>query len=167
MKYLTIITFGFSALLLAPSAYACSCLSSNRSFVQLAQRSELVIRGKVLEYRWDRNDKAKTRPPLMMTVEVKEIYRGGTKSNKIIVQGDNGMICRPYINQFPIGTEWVLALSKDSWTKKGELAVSGCGEYWLKVNGSNAIGKITDGSLKAKAQTMNLPSLRKLLKPVP
>jgi hypothetical protein len=164
MKHFNTVILGFSALLLAPSASACSCISSNRSFVQLAQRSELVIRGKVIEYGWYKDDKAKTRPPLMMTVEVKEVYRGVTKSNKIIVQGDNGIICRPYVNQFPVGTEWVLALSKDSWTKKGELAVSGCGEYWLKVNGSNAVGKITHGNPKAKAQAMSLPNLRKLLK---
>jgi hypothetical protein len=68
------------------------------------------------------------------------------------------------VTQFPIGTEWVLALSKDSWTKKGELAISGCGEYWLQVKGSNVMGKVKDGSSKAKMNVMSLPDFRKLLK---
>ncbi|MEH2051386.1 hypothetical protein [Nostoc sp.] len=75
------------------------------------------------------------------------------------------MQCRPYVTQFPIGTDWVLALSKDLRTEKRELAISGCGEYWLRVDGSNVVGKVTDGSSKAKPEIISLPDFRKLLKP--
>jgi hypothetical protein len=167
MKYLPAIILGFSVLWVAPSAYACSCANNNRSFIQNAKRSELVMRGKVLEYRWRNNDQPEARRPTAMIVEVKEVYRGVATSKNMTVWGDNGIICRPYVNQFPVGTEWVLALSKDAWTEKGELAISVCGEYWLKVNGSNVAGKVTDGSSKAKAQVMSLPNFRKLLKPTP
>jgi hypothetical protein len=164
MKYLSAIILGFSVLLLTPSAYACSCADNNHSFIQNAEKAKLVIRGKVLAYHWYKEDK--TRPPLAMTVAVKEVYAGGATSKIIMVWGDNGIICRPYVSQFPVGTEWILALSPDSWSKKGELAISGCGEYSLKVNGSNVTGKVTDGSAKSKgkSQVMSLPSFRKLFK---
>jgi hypothetical protein len=57
-----------------------------------------------------------------------------------------------------------LALSKDSETQKRELAVSGCGEYWLRVKGSNVIGKVTDGNSKAKPKVISFPEFRKFLK---
>jgi hypothetical protein len=166
MKYLSTIILGFSVLLLTPSAYACSCADNNHSFIQNAEKAKLVIRGKVLEYHWYKGDKSETRPPLAMTVAVKEVYAGATTSKTIMVWGDNGIICRPYVSQFPVGTEWVLALSPDSWSKKGELAISSCGEYSLKVNGSNVMGKVIDGSAKGKgkSQVMSLPSFRKLFK---
>lgn len=164
MKYISSIIISASILLLPPSVYACSCANNDSSFVRLAKRSELVIRGKVIAYQWHKDDKERKIRPLAMTVEVKEVYKGATKLGKVTVWGDNGIQCRPYVTQFPIGTDWVLALSKDSWTKKGELAISVCGEYWLQVKGSNVVGKVTDGSSKAKPKVINLPNLRKLLK---
>jgi len=164
MKHIPSIIIGFSILFLTPTAYACNCARSNSSFVQLTKRSELVIRGRVIEYHWNKDDKERKSRPLAMIVAVKEIYKGVTKLGKVTVWGDNGMQCRPYVTQFPIGTEWILALSKDSWTKKGELAISGCGEYWLQVKGSNVMGKVKDGSFKAKMNIMSLPDFRKLLK---
>jgi hypothetical protein len=167
MKYISAIVFGFSVVLLPISSYACSCADNGSSFVQIAKRSKLVIRGKVTEYHWRKDDKNINGIPLSMTVDVKEIYQGTTKLSKVIVWGDNGIICRPYVTQFPIGTEWVLALSEDSWTKKGELAISACGAYWLSVQRNNVIGKVTKGSSNAKPQVMSLPDLRKLLKAAP
>lgn len=164
MKYISSIIIGFSILFLTPNAYACSCASSELSFVQLAKRSQLAVRGKVIEYHWSKDDKERKRTPVAMTVEVKEVYKGATKLGKVIVWGDNGIQCRPYVTQFPIGTEWVLALSKDVWTKKSEVAISSCGEYWLQVKGSNVVGKVTDGSSQAKPKVISLPNLPKLIK---
>ncbi|MCY7324453.1 MAG: hypothetical protein LH660_22305 [Phormidesmis sp. CAN_BIN36] len=167
MKHIPAIMIGFSILLPTPSAYACSCVDDGSSFVQKAKQSELVVRGKVIEYQWHKDDKERKEVPLAMTVEVKEVYKGATKLRKVVVWGDNGMMCRPYITQFPIETEWVLALSKDAWTGKGKLAISGCGEHWLQVKGSNATGKVTDGSSKAKPQVVSFSHLRNLLKATP
>jgi hypothetical protein len=164
MKYISSIFIGFSILFLTPTVYACSCARSDSSFVQLSKRSELVIRGKVIGYQWHKNDKERKSRPRAMTVEIKEVYKGTTKLGKVTVWGDDGMQCRPYVTQFSIGTDWILALSKDSWTKKGELAISGCGEYWLQVKDSHVMGKVTDGSSKAKPKVISLPDFRKLLK---
>lgn len=164
MKYTSTIIISFSLLLLTPSAYGCSCVSSKSSFVQLTKRSELVIRGRVIEYLWHKDDREKKRTPPAMTVEVKEVYKGAAKLGKIVVWGDNGMQCRPYVTKFPVKTEWVFALSKDPSTAKGKLAISVCGEYWLQVKGNNVVGKITDGSPKAKPKVVSLPDFHKLLK---
>ncbi|PSB35127.1 hypothetical protein [Chlorogloea sp. CCALA 695] len=167
MKHIPSIIIGLSTLFLTPTAYASSCSKSDLSFVQLAKRSQLAIRGKVIKYHWSKNDQEQKGRPRAMIVEVKEVYKGVTKLAKVTVWGDNGMQTRPYVTQFPIGTEWVLALSKDYWTQKGELAISGCGEYWLQVKGNNVVGKVTDGRIKAKPQVVSLPNLRKLLKAAP
>ena len=164
MKHIPSIIISFSTLLLALPAHACSCAPSKSSFVQLTQRSELVIRGRVVEYRWNKEDTEHKIRPLAMIVEVQEVYKGAIKPGKISVWGDNGMQCRPYITQFSIETEWVLSLSKDPWTEKGELAVSACGEHWLQVKGSNVVGKVRDGIFNAKPEVMSLPDFRKLMK---
>lgn len=166
MKYIPSIIIG-SILFLTPTAYACSCANSGKSFVQLTKNSQSVVRGKVIQYHWSKNDREQRGKPQAMIVEVKEVYKGATKLAKVTVWGDNGIQCRPYVTQFPIGTEWVLALSKDYWTQKGELAISVCGEYWLQVKGNNVVGKVTDGRIKAKPQVISLPNLRKLLKAAP
>jgi hypothetical protein len=167
MKYIPAIIISFSILLSPLPTYACSCVDNGSSFVQKAKRAKLVIRGKVTKYHWHKDDREHNGTPLAMTVGVKEVYRGATKLSNIVVWGDNGILCRPYVTQFPIGTEWVLALSEDSWTSKGELAVSVCGEYWLSVKGNNVMGRVTNGSLKAKSQVMSLSNLSKLLKTSP
>jgi hypothetical protein len=186
IKHISAILIGLSILLLAPSARSCSCVSNGSSLVQLAKKSELVIRGKVLKYNWDRynlegqrsKDRQKRKgTALSMTVEVQEVYKGKIKSRQVVVWGDNGMICRPYVTQFPIGTEWVFALSPDSWTKKGEVAISVCGEYALQVQNNRVLmgrervsGSIMDpvitGTAKAKPEVVSLPELRKRLKAV-
>jgi hypothetical protein len=78
-----------------------------------------------------------------MLFEVTEIFKGTVKSRKLFVQGDNGMQCRGYITQFPVGTEWILALAPDRDTKKGELAISSCGECGLAVKGNQVVGRVT------------------------
>jgi hypothetical protein len=166
MKFLTAKLFGFVSapiVLFAPSAIACSCAVSD-PFVKTAARSDLVVRGKILEYQNDQTEQTPSRP-LSMVVEVKEVLKGKSQSKRLTVLGDNGMICRRYVSEFPIGTEWVLAVSPDMWSKKDELAISSCGEYALPVSGSSVKGRVT---LKAKAaESVTLTNLRRLLKGKP
>jgi hypothetical protein len=166
MKYLPSAIVGISVLLFAPSAHACSCAVSNRGFVGLAEQSEVVVRGKVIAYQWGKDDKQDGSIPPAMTVEVNEVYKGTMSRSKVTVWGDNGMQCRPYVNQFPVGTEWVFALSSDPGSSKGELAVSICGDHWLPVNSKSVKGNV-DGRSKSKSQIIGLPALRKLLKNSP
>jgi hypothetical protein len=145
----------------APAAMACSCLGT-APFVQTASVSALVVRGKVLEYQWHPADTQHQRP-MSMVVEVQEVLKGASSSKRIPIWGDNGMICRRYVSEFPIGTEWVMAVSPDRWSQKGELAISSCGEYALPVKGNQAQGKIS-GKVP---ELVTLPKLRVLLKTLP
>ncbi len=166
MKFPTVKFFGLVSapiVLFAPAAIACSCAGSD-PFVKTAARSDLVVRGKILEYQPDQTVETPSRP-LAMVVEVNEVLKGKSQSKRLTVLGDNGMICRRYVSEFPIGTEWVLAVSPDMWSKKSELAISSCGEYALPVTGSTVKGRVT---LKAKAaESVTLTNLRKLLKVKP
>jgi hypothetical protein len=162
MKHISPLIIGLSIFLLDRPTSACNCVSQ-ASFIQNTTSAELVVRGKVIEHNWYRKGIQQDRPR-SMTIEVNEVYKGKIKSRKIIAWGDNGIICRRYVSGFPIGTEWVFALSQDSWTEKGELAISSCGENSLRVKGNSVIGKVKDGNYKAKPQVMSLPNLRKQLK---
>jgi hypothetical protein len=71
-----------------------------------------VLRARVVEYQWSPRDSGHQAPPVSMMIEILEVYKGAPASHTIIVQGDRGVQCRPYVSRFPIGTEWVFAL----WT---------------------------------------------------
>lgn len=154
----------FAILFFGQPAHACSCAFSNESFVQLAQESQLVIRGKVLAYNWPAFDLAKQGRPISMTVEVKEVFKGSVRLSQITVWGDNGIQCRPYVTQFPIGTEWIWALSSGP-SERSELSISICGEYSLSVQGNQVKGRIINGNETAKPQILSIPELRQRLKP--
>jgi hypothetical protein len=166
MKRYATIGFGVmsgAALYFAPAAMACNC-AVNDTFGTVAPRSQLIVRGKVLNYQWDQADKQHDRP-MAMQVEVQEVLNGVNASKQVTIAGDNGMICRRYVSEFPVGTEWVWAVSPDTWSKNGELAISSCGEYALAVKDDKVQGRI---SPKAKvAESMTLTNLRKLLKVKP
>jgi hypothetical protein len=160
-----ILGIGLNSLYIQP-VFACSC-GGNRSFATAAKFSTLVVRGKVLTY-WAEGKPAKAKsnqlPPRTMLFEVTEIFKGTIKSRKLFVQGDNGMQCRHYVTQFPVGTEWILALAPDRDTKKGELAIRSCGEFGLAVKGDQVVGRLTVDDYQAKPVTMTLANFRKLLK---
>jgi hypothetical protein len=151
------------------AAHACSCINGG-PFIQMADRSDVVIHAKVLDYQWREFDSARQQQPESMRLEVKAVYQGTVKTNPLTVWGDNGLSCRPYVTQFPIGTEWVLALRKDDGMetiappqRKDDFAISICGEYWLKVQGDNVEGYITQNDHESPAQVMSLSNLRELL----
>jgi hypothetical protein len=159
MKRLTILSLIAGATLgFAPAALACSCLGT-APFVKTAASATLVVRGKVLAYQWHPADTQHQRP-MSMLVEVQDVLKGASPAKRIPIWGDNGMICRRYVSEFPIGTEWVMALSPDQWSQRGELAISSCGEYALRVTGNQVQGRIS-----AKApEAVTLNQLKALLK---
>ncbi len=152
---------------LAPAAHACSCARIDTPFVQTVPDAAVVIRGKVLAYQGDQSDVALKRPGSIhwMTVEVQEVLKGQVRSQNLTVWGDNGMICRRYVSEFPLNSEWVFALSPDTWSEKGELAISSCGQYALPVQGNTVKGRITQSA--NQAESAGLPTLRQLVKTAP
>jgi len=88
-----------------------------------------------------------------MRVSILETISGNTATNEIEIWGDNGSQCRPYVTQFPIGTEWMLAISRDHIPENPTYAISVCGAYWLKIENDRAFGRIDseeDGQISQK-----------------
>jgi hypothetical protein len=65
----------------------------------------------------------------------------------MVVQMGDGMHCRPTIEAFPIDTEWILGLNGPGSKPGNGLAISHCGEYWLRVENGEVVGSI-DGDDK-------------------
>jgi hypothetical protein len=166
MKNLLTLLLSSLVLLAAPAAHACSCVKGG-PFVQMAEKSDVVIRAKVLDYQWREHDPNHEYRPESMRLEVKTVYKGAVNANPLIVWGDNGIICRPYVTQFPIGTEWVFALRKDDGMEpvapsqgQDDFAISACGEYWLQVQGEQVQGFITQIGDGVPPQFMSLSDLQ-------
>ena len=121
--------------------FACSCAWAG-SFLTVAPRAPLVVRARVLSYHGERAGL-----PLAMDLAVVAVLRGELKEERIRVWGDNGMLCRPPVTTFPIGSEWLLALdgpgSKPGMTP--DHSISACGRYWLELRDTATVrGNIAD-----------------------
>lgn len=124
---------------LAPSgSHACSCMSiSDNFFATVLKYNEFVatsrnpnrqpltvLTGKIVKY-----GEMGTQHPKNMTVQVSHVLQGETVTEEIVVNGDDGYSCRPYVENFEIGKFYALAITKD----KENYAISSCGTYWQEI----------------------------------
>ncbi|NJN31508.1 MAG: hypothetical protein HC824_14600 [Synechococcales cyanobacterium RM1_1_8] len=79
------------------------------SFEEVSSKAQTVIRAKVLDYVPVGDAQPQNLPPVAMSVEVLEQVKGKVEAKQIVLWGDNGMQCRPYLDQFLVGTEWLFA----------------------------------------------------------
>jgi hypothetical protein len=93
-----------------------------------------------------------------MDAQVLETLSGGLLDSGITIQMGNGMHCRPSMDGFPPGTEWILALNGAGPKPGNGWALSHCGEYWLPVENGKVTGSI-DGDEKQIKQ-MSLDELK-------
>lgn len=136
-----VITFCFliSLVLINPfSAGACSCAWKG-PFLKAAQDATLVVIGKIIRHHPGKSP--------TMDVLILETLKGGILDSGMVVQMGEGMYCRPTLDIFPPGTTWILAINGQGAKPGNGLAISHCGEYWLKVEGDDVIGSI-DGDIK-------------------
>jgi len=129
-------------LLTTKNVNACDC-SWGGSFVEMAKHSELVVRGKVLSY----GPKLSHGDNLFesMTVQILDVRKGNHKSDSLVILGDPGNFCRPYISTelFIIEQEYLFALAKSNQDPQ---EISNCGEYWIAIDGNQVRGKkLKDG----------------------
>ena len=160
MKYLKTTFLFITAVLILGSAkdvVACTCMWGG-PFMKVAPASTLVVRGRILRHTGD-GPVSKTE----MDVEVLEVISGRTDKRVITVSGDNGILCRPYVSAFQIGTEWVLALMRAGRNiqDKGDYAISICGTYWLKVIRGKVSGNIHNTKLSGARQQLSLREFRR------
>lgn len=127
---------GFSLWIACP-ATACSCAWKG-PLLTVAQDVLLVVIGKIIRHQPGESP--------TMSVLVLETLKGGILDSGMVLQMGDGMHCRPTIDLFPIGTKWVLAINGQGAKPGNGLAISQCGEYWLKVEDDHVIGSI-DGDI--------------------
>jgi hypothetical protein len=83
--------------------FACDCESQGH-FLTVAPKSKLVALVKVNRYLTLKKIYEK-QTPMSMEVEIVKVYYGQELRKTIIVWGDNGNQCRPYLNFFKTGTK--------------------------------------------------------------
>jgi hypothetical protein len=74
------------------------------------------------------------------------------------IQMGDGMHCRPKMQGFPVGSEWLLALNGPGAKPGNGLALSHCGAYWVRVLGDDAVGNL-EGA-RGEQKRMPLSELR-------
>jgi hypothetical protein len=112
-------------------ALACSC-EWKGAFLKVANDAPLIVHARVLRHH--------AGPVPAMDVLVIETLKGGLLDSGMRIQMDNGALCRPSIDRFPPGSEWILAVNGPGAKPGDGLAISACGEYWLRVEGDEVTG---------------------------
>jgi hypothetical protein len=118
--------------------FACSCVWKG-PFLKAAQDAPLVVVGKIVRHHPGKSP--------TMDVLVLETLKGGLLDSGMVLQMGDGMYCRPTLDVFPPGTKWILAINGQGAKPGTGLAISLCGEHWLKVEDDYVVGSI-DGDMK-------------------
>ncbi len=148
----------FLIFLMPSITLACDC-DWNGPFVTVVNDPDiLVLHARIKEYRNFNKDAYETHKS--MIVEVLDVFKSQIEEKEIEIWGDNGILCRPYVNQFPIGTEWLLGIQRDA---DGIFSISICGEYWLEVQNGVAKGRIKDPDSNADPIKMNLLDMKNMI----
>lgn len=87
--------------------------------------------------------------PMSMSVEIIRVLKGIETRTEITVWGNNGLMCRPYLSIFDIGSKWVMAFGENPTdgherALSSDYAISDCGEYFLEVRNGVATGFIDE-----------------------
>ncbi|MEW6261359.1 MAG: hypothetical protein AB1547_15800 [Thermodesulfobacteriota bacterium] len=134
-------------------AGACSCAWKG-PFLVVAKDTPLIIHGRIIRHHPE--------PSPTMSVFVLETLKGVLLDSGMVVQMGDGMQCRPAMEGFPPDSEWILALN-GAGSKPGDgLALSHCGEYWLRVEKGEVIGSI-DGK-QSQVKRMPLDQLKRKIR---
>lgn len=143
---------------------ACSCSRPwNDSFSLTAERTEFVALVKVisfdeyLDFDVIGNNKSM---PYSMTVEIIKKYKGSESRKRITILGDNGMLCRPYLDNFKINNYYLVAPNSlsNSLDTKYEFYV--CNTTFLEVDIES---KIASGNYSMFRSEINLDTFENKL----
>jgi hypothetical protein len=127
------LVIGLSLFMIPSHAGACSC-NWRGPFFTVAKDAPLVVWVRILRHH---RGQAPT-----MDVLVLETLAGGLLDSGLVVQMGDGMHCRPMLDAFPPGSEWILALNGPGSKPGTGLALSLCGEYWLGMKNGVVVGSI-------------------------
>jgi hypothetical protein len=125
---------------------SCSCTWKG-PFLTVAREAPLVVRGKILRHH--------PGPEPAMDVLVLETMAGGILDSGLVVQMGDGMHCRPLLDGFPPHSEWILALNGPGAKPGPGLALSHCGEFWLRVENGDVLGSIDGDQRQLKRMPLS------------
>ncbi len=158
------------ALLLLSSALparACDCLWQG-PFTEVQQRASVVLRGEVVASKGNSLD-----------LQVAEVLAGKEFAETVRVWGDTGELCRAKVEDFPLGSQWLMALQRIdsvpeggfnpntpniSFGRPGDYSLSRCGVYWLQVTGEVVTDNIADAKRWQYQDDKKTPVLLSLLR---
>jgi hypothetical protein len=139
-------------------ASSCECAWAG-PFFAVAPLAESIVRGRVLAHV---GIASRIGAPPAMDIEVLEVVAGARRHGPLRVWGGDGNLCRPAVSEFPIGSEWLLALNgpgaKPAMSPGPSLSL--CGEYAVRVEDGEASGAIEPGATRGTRQRMPLDTLR-------
>lgn len=131
--------------------HSCSCLNT-KDFIEMLTFTGMTAKVKVNKFLTFKEIYGES-IPMSMDVEIIEVISGEESRKNIIVWGDNGNYCRPYLNKFKEGNYYIISfnrgydtssLSDDLGERPTDYAISSCGTTWLDYNieTNNVYGKI-------------------------
>ncbi len=153
------IHWAVSALFLCPTlvnaqpSKSCQCLWQG-SFSTIVKRSDFIASGEVITTKGNSIDFKIARTMADRAINTKEF------NNVIRIWGDDGKQCRPVITEFPVGSQWVVALTKItsnvpdgfnpntpnvSYGRINDYYLSQCGAYWLRLDEGYVVGNFVNG----------------------
>lgn len=135
------------------NTFACSC-SWRGPFLSVFREAPLVVHGRVLRHHVGEHPS--------MDVLVLETLAGGLLDSGMRIQMGDGMQCRPGVEGFPVGSEWILAINGPGSKAGKDFALSHCGEYWLRVEGDEVLGSV-DG-IQGEMRRLSISGLRQLMR---
>ncbi|MEL6250828.1 MAG: hypothetical protein AAFR87_02355 [Bacteroidota bacterium] len=124
----------------------CSCTWGG-SFLDVSQDADLVALVRVKRHTSFKKI-YDNRKPMSMEVEVMEVLQGREDRKTLIIWGDDGNLCRPFISNYSKGSVWVIAFTAGSSSRgqreerNSDYSISICGEYWLEVDRGRVRGVI-------------------------
>ena len=119
-------------------AFACSC-AVDPPFIEAVAGSKVIALVKVTRFLTFKNIYEKS-TPMSMEVEIISLLQGEEKRKTVIIWGDPGNLCRPYLSVFTPGEKYVIALREGQPgrghknEKATDYCISICGENWLPFN---------------------------------
>ena len=124
-------------------------------FLENIERADLIVRGKILALH---ERTSLSSPPSSLEIEVLEVYKGVFENLKMLIPSDP--LFGANLIDFPIGTEWILAL--EQWSN-GEYTIPGCWNSYLKVETSVVVGNLNNVVVRETQQSVTLDEFQGLL----
>lgn len=147
-----VLLIGLSLTFPVDRVVACSC-PWRGPFLSVFREAPLVVLGRVLRHHTGRHPS--------MDVLVLDTLAGGILNSGLRIQMGDGLHCRPEVESFPVGSEWILAINGPGSKPGKDIALSVCGEYWLRVQGDEVSGCV-DGP-QGEVRRLSISALRELM----